>query len=645
MLWRFLHPMHKEVGQNRTVNVLRKKQVILSVAFLFSFLLILFGFHSVLAQAAPGVQENVNAVATAAGVNPNVDIFTIIGRIINIALGFVGVLLLVMLVYAGFQYMTAGGNPEQVQKATTRIRNAIIGLVIVVSAFALTNFIIDQLIGAQGGFGNFISQWTQPGGFGQWGNTGGLGNAKVIEYHYPEPNQKEVPRNTAIVITFVDRIDPASFIKDWSLTNSSAIELNDDLIKIHPQNNTSQDLLANQARATVTADGRTVVIKPNEPLGNAQANVWYQVILTGGADGIKNASGTPLLLGDFDGDYVWNFEVSTEIDTSPPRVVSRMPYTPGPHYRNIVVQVNFNEPMMPISVSGFYDPNSNNPFTNITTASESNNSSQIIPGEYRISNGYKTVEFITTDECGTNSCLMTMYCLPADSTIRTTVKAADLSATPPQAAEIGPFGFNGAVDMAGNSLDGNNDGNAQGPGTDDYHPDFIFSTTAETYLQGPVIQIIEPEILKGQVELDKDVEITFDTPLLGYSINNESFRMTATGPQETDPNTWWFFSKFMHLNDQGTEVQSGQEPKKSRVSVSHRPYLPSEAPTANQTVWDSLNLYSPNVNHQLMNVYQNCFNPAKSELPPPDTAKTGSPNICNGQNTNLDCEQSPYWKP
>lgn len=69
----------------------------------------------------------------------------IVGNIINIALGFLGVLLLIYFLYAGFLWMTSGGDSGQADKAKSYIKNAVIGLVIIVASFALSSFVLGQL--------------------------------------------------------------------------------------------------------------------------------------------------------------------------------------------------------------------------------------------------------------------------------------------------------------------------------------------------------------------------------------------------------------------------------------------------------------------------------------------------------------------
>jgi len=73
------------------------------------------------------------------------DINKIIGNLISAAIGFLGVLLFVYLLWGGFLWMTAGGDTSKVKDATAVIRNAIIGLVIIASAYAIANFVITQL--------------------------------------------------------------------------------------------------------------------------------------------------------------------------------------------------------------------------------------------------------------------------------------------------------------------------------------------------------------------------------------------------------------------------------------------------------------------------------------------------------------------
>lgn len=78
----------------------------------------------------------------------NADPRQVIVNIINIALGFLGILAVIITLAAGFRYMTSGGNEEARGKATSMLISGIVGLVIIFAAFAIAQFLINSLVGA-----------------------------------------------------------------------------------------------------------------------------------------------------------------------------------------------------------------------------------------------------------------------------------------------------------------------------------------------------------------------------------------------------------------------------------------------------------------------------------------------------------------
>ncbi len=73
------------------------------------------------------------------------------GRIINVALGFLGIIAVVIVLMGGFKYMISGGNEEKVGEAKKLIVSGIIGLAIILSAWAITSFVISNLVTATQG--------------------------------------------------------------------------------------------------------------------------------------------------------------------------------------------------------------------------------------------------------------------------------------------------------------------------------------------------------------------------------------------------------------------------------------------------------------------------------------------------------------
>jgi hypothetical protein len=70
-----------------------------------------------------------------------------IGLIIGVLLSLLGVIFLGLTIYGGILWMTAGGKEEQVEKAKNIIANSLIGLVIVLAAYAISYFVINALSG------------------------------------------------------------------------------------------------------------------------------------------------------------------------------------------------------------------------------------------------------------------------------------------------------------------------------------------------------------------------------------------------------------------------------------------------------------------------------------------------------------------
>lgn len=119
--------------------------------------LFLFNLSPVLAQNTGllqgdnGPMENLQEVAAgnqgpySNTTNEN-SLTSIIGIVINTALSLLGVIFIVLMILAGYNWMTASGSQEKVQEAKDTITRAIIGLVIVIGSWAIWNFILENLI-------------------------------------------------------------------------------------------------------------------------------------------------------------------------------------------------------------------------------------------------------------------------------------------------------------------------------------------------------------------------------------------------------------------------------------------------------------------------------------------------------------------
>ena len=137
---------------------------ITAIAIFPLFLLLISNFMpaSAIAQSSdvcpPGMsieeclKQGLNNVGGAAGYGPagaveSTDLSQKIGNIISYVLGLVGVIFLVLIIMGGVQWMVGGekGEKEKIGKAQSMIKNATIGLIIVLAAYAITWFVVRSI--------------------------------------------------------------------------------------------------------------------------------------------------------------------------------------------------------------------------------------------------------------------------------------------------------------------------------------------------------------------------------------------------------------------------------------------------------------------------------------------------------------------
>ncbi len=78
---------------------------------------------------------------------------------ISTFLGLLGIIFLVLIIYAGYNWMTAGGDEEKVTIAKNTLTRAVIGLIIIVAAYSITYFVFTNLPG--GGSGSDLNVTTE----------------------------------------------------------------------------------------------------------------------------------------------------------------------------------------------------------------------------------------------------------------------------------------------------------------------------------------------------------------------------------------------------------------------------------------------------------------------------------------------------
>lgn len=512
----------------------------------------------------------------------NVDIRIIIGRIIRAALGLLGIIAFSIIVYAGYIIMLSGGEEEKITKGKKILINAVIGLAIILSALTIVQFILNALGRATGMFGD------EGGGgapiFTQFSGSGALGD--IVQDHYPYRDQTGVKRNVKIAVTFREGIDPSSVVENTNkncLTEDGAatadrdvcvfddegfptvrpyygdciapdsdIEFNKrvhcdnlkvDSVEIYKSNEEgaaiAEEKVGTAVRIYYEGAGIDRVAKqflfdPFDSLGDDLADVWYAVKLT---NNIKKADGKT---GAFDftrgGEYWWKFQTDTEYDYDPPYVARVFPEQGEKIAKNVIVKIVFSEAMNPMTVQGRINDGANS-FTNVIFGTTT------VHGEWRIANGYRTVEFISDEACGRNSCGEPIYCLPVipcgeDSDLCPLtpyeVLARTASSTEPASWVWagGPL-FDGVLDMYDNTLDSDPLG-ARNPkpqvpldllligdgerNPDNYHWSFDIENKIDR--TSPYVRQIVPSADEPGVPGNADIRLTFNMEMSETSLDD-----------------------------------------------------------------------------------------------------------------------------
>ena len=142
-------PKHRRTFSRKTRLILRGSVIFLGIIFLGNLVL-----------AAPAATDATNSTGSSAPpiiggkVLPGTDISdaefkndwfrtTLLKNIINLLISFGAALAVIFLIIAGYQYLTAVGNEEQVQQAHKTFTFALVGLAVALTAFLLVQILVN----------------------------------------------------------------------------------------------------------------------------------------------------------------------------------------------------------------------------------------------------------------------------------------------------------------------------------------------------------------------------------------------------------------------------------------------------------------------------------------------------------------------
>ncbi len=388
-------------------------------------------------------------------------------------------------------------------------------------------------------------------------NPARLGAFSRIVSHYPQRDDRNIPRNARLIITFSQAIDEKSLADEQGRLRENAIAI----AKLG-----TKDLV--RARVLLDSEKKTATIIPDQLLGEDGSAIEYSA---GISSKILLPDGNSIF--GSTGNYIWKFEVSGSSDNTPPRVESVVP-TVGSQvvFRNALIQITFSEAidasLLKSGVLEVMDVSNKKP----------------IEGTFVMGNSYKTVTFIPREFCGKNACNQPVSCLPQGSNVNVRIKAASLSRGVGADSNKAVTPYDGVVDLAGNSLDGGSGKNSNGKSQGDPDDSYVWS-----FKVGDSMNQVTPRI--AEVKPARDAQsVDGNTPIsLAFSQ-----LMDLTSLHESSV-------MFDHSVNYWLTTKSDYSAGKTTVQIQHDPLKASS-------------IYTPEVRSEVRDIYQNCFSPCNGPI-------------------------------
>ena len=547
------------------------------------------------------LQQGVQIIEQPLGL-PATDIRIVVARIIRAAFGLVGIVMVVLILYAGYLWMTAGGNEEQISKAKGFLKNAVIGLAIMLSAFAIVTFVM-RILGYNGN-GTPIGENNIPPPY-TYNLRGSGALSRVVRDHYPTRNQTDVARNTRIIITFTKPI-----LLDGLVGANNKLTINDNFINIKRLVASSSVSIgsATVSAVSTTVNGvsgiYTIVIRPDELLGSDKENISYSVHIGNSIRFNDMANSNPYIFANYPGSryYEWTFTCGVNFDFAPPHVVSVMPKNNSANSpRNTIIQVKFSEAIDPTGLLGNLVDKSGY-FGNLGESFYLKTDGTTLPlGSLNLVDGYQTLEFTPSQQCDTNACGNPIFCLPCkqsgDNCAENTLYQIVLRSPSTTEKFVAVVGAPGIRDTAGNSLDGNEDDTNDGSVfnistifslTNPDHYGWSFNLKGRIDKTTPYLELISPSLNQQFVSAQADWKAGFTKPMRVQSLYDGISIEEKPTPAERDNDEPIGFVPRTAFDDS------------SLIKIYHEPFLSGR----NQ-------FYYPILTSKIEDVHFNCFYPGK----------------------------------
>jgi len=362
--------------KNKNIKKIILSLIIFSISFAVFFI---FAGNFVLAQDNFGESnlENINL--------PRANLIKSIIKIINYVLGLLGLIAVVIIIYAGFLWMTAGGNANQVDKAKKWLINGVIGLTIILLSFAITSYVFSVLNKITGNeiYGQPCLPIENCVGCDTFCNSDGLTeyNPAFCHTEYLCGSFNPLPQNIFKISSITTSCDsPPNYTQDVHLCSSVVVTfnhylnkesvnfaLNNNSLKIEDCENDSNcsNPLVVDLNNNWAVTNKSIIFSHSDLFSR---NNFYKVNIP---KTIKDKTGLDLHPSDACGAglniiqgcidagtiYYWKFQTGETIDEIPPEIISSYPVLQNSENypdRNVnlspVLQVKFSEAILPNTI-------------------------------------------------------------------------------------------------------------------------------------------------------------------------------------------------------------------------------------------------------------------------------------------------------
>ena len=296
------------------IKIKNKKFILLGIGFLLIFCFVNVAFAQ--------VNLNVNQIAQDAGLS-NISMQKLIANIIKWVLALLGLVLLIIIMIAGFRWMTSGGDNSKIQKAKQMLVQAVIGFAIILASYVIVSLIMGSfalITNGGGGNTNPISDECSSEGC-----TGCLQSCSGGEFNNNDESCSSLCSDSEFRFRVTSYSPSGSNV---NLCNLIQVKFNSTLNQSTVNSSTFHvSKCSDSSCNNLSPISGNIISSSNiaqfKPSSDYEVNTIYKVeLLSGGVlGGIKDNADHSL----YDGNFSWTFTTGSDLDRTPPTINSVFP--------------------------------------------------------------------------------------------------------------------------------------------------------------------------------------------------------------------------------------------------------------------------------------------------------------------------------